>query len=513
MKKTLLQKLSGFRFGMGSMAAVLIGFFLVGYNAMVAENSACHAQMNVPPATPVVVTGGPCPSACATPPVTPPCEPSTTSETAVNTIWNAFDQLMTGPASLVDQIPPYMATQRGGGIVNSGNGLEGYLGGIVDAMLYALMDRLNDIELGYIDWFDTMWYYGAKPAMMDMTDQVNTANADQNRTFQAGQDAEDEDQINVGHMEQEQRDTRVFRATENGACSGAAAAGGSGRQQNIAGNMRRAMQKITFDDGLNRRGTGSAKGRGAKLQARSATYESTFCDPTDNDGYNNCTGAPVPGLFNADAQITKTLYGTLTIPLHDGAHGPKYEAATKALLDNLTGDPTPDPMSAQVMKSAQAQQEWVDRRSYLARMAAIRSVPQLGIAWRTPGTRLSTWVSQLRQEGGAQPTAGATIGPAGTCSTAADGSPCEMSDNPSYKEVLHAIAIDRFNSGKYANGMTTDESDLEMEKLTIESFYLMQLRDYYELLERMGLTLAVQVAIMADQMPSTVPQAERTKEP
>ncbi len=511
MKKTLLQKLSGFRFGMGSMAAVMIGFFLVGYNAMVADNSACFAQMDVPPATPVVVTGGPCPSACATPPVTPPCEPATTSETAVNTIWNAFDQLMTGSASLVNEVPPYQATQRGGGTVNSGNGLEGYLGGIVDAMLYALMDRLNDIELGYIDWFDTMWYYGMKPSMMDMTDQMSTAAADQNRTFQAGQDAEDEDQVNVGHMEQEQRDQRVFRATENAACVGAGAAGGSGRQQNIAGNMRKAMQQVTLDDGLNRRGTPSAKGRGAKLQARSSTYESTFCDPTDNDGGNNCTGATPVGLYNADAQITKTLYGTLTIPLHDPTNGPKYEAATKALLDNLTGDPTPDPMSAQVMKSAQAQQEFIDRRSYIARMAAIRATPQLGIAWRTPGTRLATWVSALRQEGGAQPTAGATTGPAGTCSTATDGSPCEMSDNPSYKEVLHAISIDRFNSGKYANGMTTDESDLEMEKLTIESFYLMQLRDYYELLERMGLTLAVQVSILADQMPATVPQAERTK--
>ncbi|HYD18810.1 MAG TPA: hypothetical protein VEF76_10065 [Patescibacteria group bacterium] len=511
MKKTLLQKLSAFRFGIGSTAAVLIVFFLIGYNATVAENSSCSAQVsvNVPPATPVVVTGGPCPSACATPPVTPPCEPAITSESAVNIMWNAFDQTL---KRLTNQIPPYMATQRGGGVVNSGNGLEGYLGGIVDAMLFALMDRLNDIELGYMDWFDTMWYYGLKPALMDMTDQQNTGNADQNRTFQAGQDANDEDQVNVGQMEQEQRDNRTFRpSSEGAACPGAMAAGGTGRQQNLAKNIRKSMQKVTLDDGLNRKGTPSAKGRGAKLQARSSTYEDTFCDPDDNDGGNNCTGTPVPGLFNADAQITKTLYATLTIPLHDGTNGPKYEAATKALLDNLTGDPTPDPMSQAVMKSAQAQQEWVDRRSYLARMAAIRTVPQLGIAWRTPGTRLSTWVSQLRQGAGAQPGTGPSTGPSGTCSTQTDGSPCEMSDNPSYKEVLHAISVDRFNSGKYANGMITDETDMEMEKLTLESFYLMQLRDYYELLERMSLTLAVQVAILADQAPNTVPLADRPR--
>ena len=81
----------------------------------------------------------------------------------------------------------------------------------------------------------------------------------------------------------------------------------------------------------------------------------------------------------------------------------------------------------------------------------------------------------------------------------------KASPPPSYKEILHAISMDRFNSGKYAMSMIAEESEIEMEKLILSTFHLMQLRDYYELLERTALVLAVQVSIRADQIP--VPNA------
>ncbi len=50
--------------------------------------------------------------------------------------------------------------------------------------------------------------------------------------------------------------------------------------------------------------------------------------------------------------------------------------------------------------------------------------------------------------------------------------------------------------------MIADESEIELEKLTLSTFYLMQLRDYYELLEREALTLTVQVSLMAEKIPT-----------
>src|ERR1039458_7243733 len=70
---------------------------------------------------------------------------------------------------------------------------------------------------------------------------------------------------------------------------------------------------------------------------------------------------------------------------------------------------------------------------------------------------------------------------------------------PSYREIMHALSVDRFNSGTYAAGMITDDNKIQMEKLSLSVFYLMQLRDYYELLERTALTLAVQVSVVSGQ--------------
>lgn len=503
-----------------TLFALVVAAFVAGHFTMDSYVSVCRAQQPPLPMVVPPVIGGTCflsiPPACN--PVL--CEDSNTSEDAVDAIWDPFHDTL---VDLTAYSPDYTATKRDGTTFVSGHGLEGFADGIVDAMTYALMDRLNDIELGYMDWFDTMWFYNLKPAYMDQTDQINTATADQTRTFQGGQDAGDSDNVNIGHMQQQQSDARVFRLSENGACTATGAAGGSQRGYNLSREMKKSLQKETTEnDALGRRGTPAAKGRAAKAAARTEVFENVFCSATDNDGAGGCAGTPLPGVTNYDISPSRLIYGTLTIPMHDttavggvpagvpNTRGAVYEAATKELITNMTGDPTQDALPKSTMKSAQAVETFVDRRSFVARVAAVRSVPQLGISWRTPGTRLADMIKEIRNEGGTPsddcPSGGATV-----ASGANAGAPCEISDNPSYKEVMHAVSVDRFTTGRYANDMTTNESDIEMEKLTIESFYLMQLRDYYELMERMALTLAVQVAVLSEQVPVAQPQGDRPK--
>ncbi|MDE1151287.1 MAG: hypothetical protein PW788_02025 [Micavibrio sp.] len=473
-----------FRFGKGSMLAVVVLSFLIGYNMITSQVTVCMAQGQVPPAGPVVVVGGTC--FLSVPPYCNPvlCEPSGTASGARSTIWQAFKNTL---ETLTNTTPPFMAQQNGGGTVNSGNGLEGYLGGTVDQMMMALLDRLNDIELEYIDWFDTMWFYNLEPAMKDMTDQVNTATVDQTQTFQGGQDGQDEDQVNQSVMKQEQVNQTVLQPSENGPCVAATSSGGSARGYVISRELKKAFQKETFDDALNKKGTVAALGRGAKAKLRNDNYKSVTCNPDDNGGSNNCAGS-TSALYNADTQLSRTVYNNLTIPL-DGADGDKYETAVKSMLDNMTGDTVADPIVPAALQSSQGQQEFMDRRSHVARMAAIRALPQLGISWRSPGTKLDTYVKDLRKDSGT-----------------ADG---DISTNPSYKEALHAVSIDRFNSGQYALNTAGGPAEIEMEKLTVDSFYLMQLRDYNELLERMALALAVQVSIMVDQLSLPLPKSSK----
>lgn len=113
------------------------------------------------------------------------------------------------------------------------------------------------------------------------------------------------------------------------------------------------------------------------------------------------------------------------------------------------------------------------------------------------------------------PAAAAASAAPGSCSFVAAlrqgaGVPLEdLSDNPSYREILHAMSIDRFNSGAYAIDKIGTAERQQMEKVVLNAMYLMQLRDYYELLERTALTLAVQVSVLSDEYPLPAPVENR----
>jgi hypothetical protein len=491
--------------GKKSMLALVIAAFLAGYTSMVSLRGGgqCSAQP-LPPPVGITVT----PSACSVP--TGPgvcvglCDPVGSSTLVKTTDETTFDQLL---KKLTVTLPPWMAKITGGGLQNTGGGDDGFIGGMIDTMVQALLIRLNDTELDMIDWWDTMWWYNLRPAMQAMTRQVNTATSQQVEDFQSGMDAFQEDETNLGEMKTDNQNHQTTRVSEN-ACVAATASGGFGRATNIARQMRQAWQEDVQQDGQNFKGRPSATSAAVKWEKDAETFESTFCDPNDNGGHNVCTSgapggapsttAPPQDKFgnsyaNADTQVTKNLYNKLTMQVDDPTDGPNEAKVAKAVVDNTMGDPTPDPLSYQVLQTPSGQERWLDRRSYLARYAAIRSVPQLIAGWRMPGSKLGQWVKELRADASIP----ATVAANGTITPVS----YEMSDNPSYREVVHAMAVDRFNSGKYANNLIADQGEIEMEKLTVSSFYLMQLRDYYELLERQALMLSVQVALMAEKLP------------
>jgi hypothetical protein len=463
--------------------AIIAGF--LSYNAMVAVQTQCVAQ-SLPSPPPITITPGVCVIVTPTGACVDPCDPIMSSNGVRTADATMFDNLL---ELLTDTMPPWTGPQGGGGS-------DGFIGGMIDLMVQALLTRLNDVELNMMAWWETMWWYNLRPAMQAMTEQWNTAASQQAENFQGGMDAFQENQTNRVNMVNEVENASAMRPSETTACLPAMAAGGVGRATNFSQAMRKTWQyQSVVASGTNKRGVpGSNADRSAadKWRQDSNTFETSFCDPTDNAGYNTCQGTPPVAYRNADTQVTKTLYNKLTIQLDAPAPaggdpatpGQGYEAkAVKAVIDNLTGDPTGDPIQPGALRTPQGQELWLQRRGYLARYAAVRSVPQMMAGWRMPGSRLGPWIREIREDAGVPAASG------------------EISDNPSYREVMHAMSVDRFNTGKYANNLISDQSEIEMEKLTLSTFYLMQLRDYYELLERQALTLAVQVSMMAEGIP------------
>jgi hypothetical protein len=327
---------------------------------------------------------------------------------------------------------------------------------------------------------------------MAMVDQLNTATVQQNHDFQAGMDAYIQNKQNLANMVDDTKNSNQLKPAEN-ACIPATNVGGIGRQQAFAAAMRGGWQNEMTQAASNKAGVVAQQNEAALIATESDVFNRLFCDPTDNGGANVCIGSD-PNYYNADTQITKRVFNALTIPVDNAANTVTAGNATrqkdaemvKQLLNNTMGDPTGDPLPLKAFSTPQGQERWVDRRAYLARYAAIRSVPQLIVSWRMPGTRAGTWVQQLRRD--------ANIPLA------------EISANPSYREVIHAMTIDRFNSQKYATNLIGNEGEIDMEKLTLSTFYLTQLRDYYELLERQALALAVQVSLLAEDAP--LPEVE-----
>lgn len=486
------------RAGKLSLLALVVAAFLLGYSSMVyLRNNECRAAFIPSPPTIVIATGD-----CSTTYPTPMdgcvglCDPIGSSATIKTTDETVIDTLL---ENLTDTLPPWLARVTTGAnsftLTPTGGGDDGFIGGEIDVMMQSLLLRLNDTELDMIDWWDTMWWYNLRPAMQAMTRQLNTATSQQAEDFQSGMDAFQEDETNLEDMHTDNKNHQAVRVSEN-ACVAATASGGFGRVTNYARAMRQALQDdmaATAQNRVHQSGTSgatrpSAAGMAAKLKQDAQVFESTFCNPQDNGGHN-AQGCAAPNdkygnsYADADVQVTKNLFNKLTMQVDDPADGANETKVAEAVLNNEMGDPTGDPIPANAMASPQGHELWLNRRSYLARYAAIRTVPQLIEGWRMPGSKLGPWIKEIEQDAGV---------PAGQG---------EMSDNPSYKEIVHAISIDRFNSGKYANQMIADDGEVEMEKLTISTFYLMQLRDYYELLEREALTLAVQVSLMAEKAP------------
>ena len=450
---------SGLTLGRMGIAVVIMIAFMLGYNATFSTVQMCAAQ-SVPKGVNPVVVGGPCAGLCQ------PCLKRKTAKNQRDRIRDALEVAL----------------------VASDAAIEAYISLVVDTMVEDILNTLEEIENQMIRWWKTMMHYNLRPGMQDATEQINVATTDQSRSFQSAIDAEQQSMTALEYQEREYKAEKEARPSEN-VCVAGTQAGGLGRANSFTRAMRRAWQNESAAKGANKAGTPAALGTGAVINQHAQEFESLFCDPMDNGGNNDCAAAD-PTYYNADTKVTDTIYNKKTIPIDTA---PPAATATEHILTNLTGTPTADPIDLTAVTSSQGIETWMNRRSYLARHNAVRSVPQLIAGWRVPGSGHGTWVKALRDSAG----------------IALD----DMSDNPSYKEIVHAVTVDRFNSGNYAINNIQDANKQQMEKLVINAFYLMQLRDYFELLERQALALAIQVAIMSDQYPLSNVSGERPLRP
>jgi len=375
----------------------------------------------------------------------------------------------------------------------------------VQAMLQSEYDQIDWLEKSMISWWQTMWYYNLQPSYEQMTRQLDVELALQAQQIQANADASAVNETERALARHAIADQEMHPGEQ--VCVAATEGGGFTRATAFSRVMRQAWEMKSVAAGLNQQkdpdgnvypGATSAAGSD---QQRYQDWQNIFCDTQSNSlAQVPCGQNPDPNLTNADILPVKYLFNNLTIPVDSTASSPSghtegynMELALEYLINNLVGMPAMDAVTPGALSSPDGEASYLSRRSYLARYAAVRSVPDMVAGWRMPGST---------PNGSASSSCGATKGIAAfVCDLRqhADTPLAGLSKNPSYKEIMHALSVDRFDSGRYASQMITDPAKIDLEKLDISVFYLMQLRDYYELLERTALTLAVQVSVLADQ--------------
>jgi len=354
----------------------------------------------------------------------------------------------------------------------------------VDDMMETLLTELHDTERDLIDWWESWWWYDMRPSMQDMTGQLDTAHVDQARTMGSFFDAEEQNKTQLVLQDKELQAHRDYRPSEQ-ICVAGTQSGGFGGAYAVMRHMRDAREREMNSVAMRRTNSQGEYGNARLLKQKWTDYVDNFCDVTANSGaVVGVSGCTANGLLpNADIMVVDTLLNASTIDIRTTT--PTTTArriALRRMVDNLVEPNITDLFLPAALETAPGKQAILDRRSLMARRAVARSIPEYIASSRLPGSRVGTWISDLRQSAGIS------------------SAPGIISDNPSYKEVMHAISVEKFTNGRYALSMIDDTAQLKQEKIVLSSLYLMRLRDYYELLERTALSLAVQVSIMVDEV-------------
>lgn len=407
---------------------------------------------------------------------------------------------------------------------------------IFNNFLGNLLTGINDIlEGGFIQWQDNFLAYDLIPAKQMQMNQINTAYVDSSRAMNSAMDGVNNART-IRTMQKLEIDAAAASTPHQQTCVAATLSGSNFARAN---SMIRAFRKAS-ERMFTQRGSGQSEFKFADNQTETQSSgpktvtaanlsnsrfspgfiddgQTAFTDSIqkvqlqgvprsygagpnahqkyqferycrflvssdDNGGKSGCGNITVQGdMRGMDVKPTEFLFNKFTI---DVTQEP-IEKALEAVKENLTGLRPPPLIPGTSLETASGRQRMIDQRSYLARQNAARSVVEYVSSMRLPTTEAGNMVRELREK-------------AGIPLSNID------SDKASYKEIMNAMSTEKFMTGKYNLGMIdctrgatqSDPSEcIKRESLILSVFYLMQLRDYYELMERAVLTLAVQTSI------------------
>lgn len=374
------------------------------------------------------------------------------------------------------QLTPNLQTNFRTYLDNAVEDIKDHSGPALDKLVEEMFKSIDRVEERLIEWWQVMWYLDMRPALQDMAGQLGgVVNADQARAMASVNDAQDQTVTQSEHQKAELADRQQLQTSDLMCTASTNVAGGGNRAVVLARAVREARERERTGRSLNKQGVPGDDGVAESVNSKWKDYLAATCNPDANGGNAGCA---TPGRYpDADINVARDFYNELTI---DVKSDPARLTALESMTENLVGPVMANPIPPAALNSPAGREALLMRRAYYARKDAAHAVPNYITSARMPGGRNGTWLKAMRNGSGLVPQS-------------------SLSDNPSYREIMHAMTIDRFYNGTYGLDILDEPSNVRREKLVQSTLYLMQLRDYYELLERMALVLAVQLSAMSDE--------------
>lgn len=326
------------------------------------------------------------------------------------------------------------------------------------------------------DWLDAFWFYDMRPTFQRMTSQLTTINTDQSRALGSYNDALE--QVRTARMQQKEEIEahRAYR-TSDSLCTAATQSGGYTRAANIKKAYKRAASYEKLARSANAVGSPSAAGMGADQRVRFDHYCTRYVNPNFNNGFTGCpspTGTRPP---DEDLDVSGLVFSQDTIDVTD----PATKQAVDDLVENIVEPFVMNPIQNTPGDGATTQKNILEMQRHKARLQVAYDALYHVIARRVPGSNMYNQIQPLRAAAGIDPSM--------------------ISANPSYHEVMQAMMVDRFRSGKYQLEMVDEPENVGRQLVVERGLHVMQLSDQLDLMDYFGLMLASQVGheVIANQ--------------
>lgn len=372
-------------------------------------------------------------------------------------------QICIVPNSLVQALQRVYSSVTVPGVNLATSHLSAYFNMLMNVFDSTVTAKIDTITNNTLNWWDTFWWYNLKPSLQDITDQLATAEAAKTAAIGKFIDAGEINRTRNALRAEELAAHRELRPGEN-VCVAGAASGGIGR----AAALGRAYNAAAGAESLLRSGndvsTPAAQGRATDQKSRWSEYITRYCDPDFNAGAAGCTAAAP--FVGRDLDVTGEIFAKDTIDITN----PDTKKAIDTLIANIAEPFVRDPILARELKYSDGQKKLLENETDKTQRQTVYDALYHAVARRAPGSRMGELIGALRVEAGIDLS--------------------QISANPSYNEVMEALANERYRTGQYALRQIDEPENNGRELVLQQALQTMQLADQLDLLDRYALIVA-----------------------